>query len=78
MLLTNWNVTEKVTSKYSDENLSSVTLSLAKPIYIDLELNQGLRGGIGCNYLLKGKTFLKVCLPRKYRKADNVNWNPVH
>jgi hypothetical protein len=76
MLLTKWNVTEKVTSKYSDENLFSVTLSPAKPAYIGLELNQGLRGGIGCSCLLKEKTCFKSTL--KYRKGDEVNWNPVH
>ena len=70
------NVTEKVTSKYSDENLFSVTLSPAKHAYIGLELNQGLRGGIGCSYLLQGKTCFKIML--KHRKADDINWNPFH
>jgi len=76
MLLTIWNVTEKVASKYSDENLFSAILLPAKPAFIGLELNQGLRGGIGYKYLLKGKSCFKSRL--KFRKADDVNRCPVH
>jgi len=76
MLLTLWNVTEEVASKYSDENLFSATLFPPKPTCIGLKLNQGLRGGIDCKYLLKGKSCFKSRLT--FRKADGVNRYPVH
>lgn len=71
-----WNVTEKMTSKYSDENLFSATFFPAKPAFNGPELNQGLRSGIGYKYLLKGKSCFKSRL--KFRKADDVNRCPVH